>query len=83
MGLGAALDGGVVDGVTIVIVGGFGAGDGGRQVCGGGGGAGGVDVEEFPRPEIKCRQYLPSREKCAHVLSAPVFPTPGMTRRRL
>ena len=46
-------------------------------------GAGGVDVEELLRPEIKFRQYLSSREKCAHVLSAPVLSTPGMTRRRL
>ena len=39
----------------------------------GGRGAGGVDVEDFPRPEIKFRWYLSSRAKCAHVLSAPVF----------
>ena len=50
---------------------------------GGGGGAGGVDVEEVPRPKIKCRHYLLSMAKCAHVLSAPVLSTPGMMRRRL
>ena len=44
---------------------------------------GGVDVEEVPRPEIKCRQYLSSMKKCAHVLSAPVSSTPGMMSRRL
>ena len=49
----------------------------------GGGGSGGVDIKELPRPEIKCRQYLSSREKRAHVLSAPVLSTPGMTRKRL
>ena len=49
----------------------------------GGGGAGGVDVEEVPRPEIKCRQYLSSIEKCAHVLSAMALSTPGMISRRL
>ena len=43
-----------------------------------GGGSGGVDVEEVTRPEIKCRQYLSSMAKCAHVLSAPFFPTPGV-----
>ena len=48
-----------------------------------GGGTGEVDVEEVPRPETKCRQYLSSMAKCAHVLSAPVFPTPGTMSRRL
>ena len=43
----------------------------------------GVDVKELPMPEIKCRQYLSSREKCNHILSAPVLSTPGITRRRL
>ena len=38
-----------------------------------GGGAGGVDVEEVPRTEIKCRQYLSLMAKCAHFLSAPFF----------
>ena len=38
------------------------------------GGAGGVDDEEFPRPEINLRQYFSSRSRCTHVLSAPVFP---------
>ena len=47
------------------------------------GGSVGVDVEEFPRPDINCRQYISSMEKCAHVLSAPVFSTPGMIRQRL
>ena len=47
------------------------------------GGSGGVYVEEVPRPDIKCRQYLSSMAKCAHVLSAPVLSTPGMMRRRL
>ena len=37
-------------------------------------GAGGSDAEDVPRPDIKCRQYLSSMEKCAHILSAPVFP---------
>ena len=54
-----------------------------RYAEGGGGGAGGVDVEEVPRPDIKCSQYQSSMAKCAHVLSAPVFSTPGMMRRRL
>ena len=53
----------------------------------GGGGEGGVagevDVEEVPRPEIKCCHYLPLRENCAHVLSALVFFTPGMMRQML
>ena len=44
----------------------------------GGGGWGGkpcgVDAEKLPRPDIKCLQYLSSMAKCAHVLSAPVFP---------
>ena len=48
-----------------------------------GGGADGVDVEEVPRPEIKCSQYLSLMAKCAHILSAPVFSTPGMMSRRL
>ena len=39
--------------------------------------------KDVPRPEIKCHQYLSMMEKCAHVLSAPVFSTPGMMRRRL
>ena len=43
-----------------------------------GGGGGGVDVEEFPRPEIKCCHYLSSVEKCAHVLIAPFLSTTGM-----
>ena len=45
--------------------------------------AGGIDAEELPMPEIKCCQYFSSREKWAHVLSAPVFPTSGMMRWRL
>ena len=45
---------------------------------GGGGWSGGVDAKEIPRPEIKCRQYLLSMEKCTHVLSALVLSTPGM-----
>ena len=45
--------------------------------------SGGVDVEEVPRPEIKCSQYLSSMAKCAHVLSAPFFFTCGMMSRRL
>ena len=49
----------------------------------GGGGGVGVDVEYFPRPEINFRQYLSSMAKCAHVLSATVFSTPGMISRRL
>ena len=44
---------------------------------------GGVDVEEFPRPDIKCCQYLSSMATCAHVLSTPVLSTTGMMRRRL
>ena len=44
---------------------------------------GGVDVEEFPRPDIKCRQYLSLRAKCNHVLSTPISPTPDMTWQRL
>ena len=44
--------------------------------------AGGVDVEEVPRPEIMCRHYLSSIAKCAHVLNPPVLSTPGMMRRR-
>ena len=54
-----------------------------RSLEGVGGGAGGADVEEVPRPEIKCRQYLSSMEKCAHVLSAPVLSAPGMMSWRL
>ena len=54
-----------------------------RSLEGVGGGAGGADVEEVPRPEIKCRQYLSSIEKCAHVLSAMALSTPGMISRRL
>ena len=50
---------------------------------GGGGVSGGVDVEEVPRPVIKVCQYLSSMAKCSHVLSAPVFSTPGMMSRRL
>ena len=50
---------------------------------GGGEGAGGVDVEEVPRPKIKCCQYLASMEKCTHILSAPFLSTPGMMIRRL
>ena len=46
-------------------------------------GENGFDVKDVPRPEIKCRQYLSSREKRSHVLSTPVFPTPGMMRQRL
>ena len=49
----------------------------------GGEGGVGVDVNYFLRYEIKCRHYLSLRGKCAHVLSAPVFFTPGMTRQRL
>ena len=45
--------------------------------------AGGVDVEKFTRPEIKCCQYLSSMEKCAHVLSVPVLSTPGIMSLRL
>ena len=48
-----------------------------------GGGACGVDSEEVPMPDIKFCQYLSSMTKCAHVLCALVFPTPGMIRRRL
>ena len=36
----------------------------------GGGGVGGVDVEELPMLGIKCCQYISSRAKCAHVLCA-------------
>ena len=48
-----------------------------------GGGGGGVDLEEVPRPDIKCRQYLSSMEKFSHVFSDPVFFTPVMMRWRL
>ena len=51
-------------------------------LCRGGGGAGGVDVEEVPRPEIKCCQYLSSMEKRSHVLSAPVLSTSGTMSQR-
>ena len=47
------------------------------------GGAGGVDDEELPRPEINLRQYFSSRSRCTHVLSAPVFSTPDIKRWRL
>ena len=46
-------------------------------------GAGVVDVEDLPSPEIECLQYLSSRGKCTHVLSALVLSTPGMTSQRL
>ena len=45
--------------------------------------SGGVYVEEIPRSEIKCYQYLSSMIKCAHVLSAPVSSTPGMMNWKL
>ena len=54
-----------------------------RSAEGGGGGACVVYVEEVPRTEIKCCQYLSSMVKCAHVLSAPVLSPPGMMSRRL
>ena len=54
-----------------------------RRRRGGGGGSGGVYFKEVLRPEIKCRQYLSSMAKCAHVLSAPVLSTPGIISRRL
>ena len=71
--LGAALGGGVVDGVAPDLIGGVGAsGEGswerggeGFGECapwGGRGGAGGVDVKEFPRTDIKYPQYLSLRE---------------------
>ena len=47
------------------------------------GGRGEVNGEEVPSPKIKCRQYLSLIEKCAHFLSSPVFPAPGMMSRRL
>ena len=50
---------------------------------GGEGGEGGVDVEEFPRPDIKCCQYLSSMAKCAHVLSVTSLSTSGMMSWRL
>ena len=49
----------------------------------GGGGSGGVDFKKLPRPEIKFRQYLTPRGKCAYILSALVFSSPVMTKRRL
>ena len=50
-------------------------------ICRGRGGGGGrLDFEEVPRPEIRCRQYLSSMEKFAHVLSDPVLSTPDMMR---
>ena len=54
-----------------------------REGEGGGGGSGVVDVEEVPRTEINCRKYLSSMEECAHVLSAPFFPSHGMMSQRL
>ena len=98
-GLGDSSAGGVAYGVSLALDGEVGAGDrflrgrgagarGGVE-CDpqmerwGGGGAGGVDVEEVTRHEIKCCQYLSSRAKCAHVLSAPVISTPSMMRPRL
>ena len=68
-GLADALDGGVVDGVALALFVRVGAGDGVYQ----GGVVGGVDVEEVPRSEIRCYQYLSSRVECNHVLSTPVF----------
>ena len=49
----------------------------------GGGGGGGVYVKEVTRPGIKRHQYLSSMAKCAHVLGALIFSTPGMMSWRL
>ena len=49
----------------------------------GGGGAGGVDVKEVPRPEMKCHQYLSSMDKCGHILNAPFLSISVMMSRRL
>ena len=69
----------------VPVVGVDGGGWGGlvSTMCRGGGGSGGFDDKEVLRPEINCRQYLSSMEKCAHISSAPVLSTPGMMSRRL
>ena len=58
-GIGATLASGFFDDAALAIV--------DRGLTGARGGAGGFDVEDFMRPEIKWRQYLLSRAKCAHI----------------